>query len=152
MISSRDVQLPLEELMPLIRERLEMGQTVCFSPRGTSMLPMLRQGTDTITLSPLPEKLKKYDIPLYRRENGQYVLHRIVAVGQRFTCMGDNQFSAEANVGRSQMIGIVTGFSRGEKQWSVRHPVYGLYCRLWHYSRPLRRLWRRGAGLFRRLL
>ena len=30
-------------------------------PGGVSMLPMLRQGLDQVVLSPLPEKLKKYD-------------------------------------------------------------------------------------------
>ena len=61
----------LEELMPLIRQQLEQGQPVKFSPQGTSMLPMLRQGRDSIVLSPVPAKLKKYDLPLYRRNNGQ---------------------------------------------------------------------------------
>ena len=47
------------ELMPLVRERLAAGQRVRYLPfRGISMLPMLRQGVDTVELSPLPEKLK----------------------------------------------------------------------------------------------
>ena len=70
----------LDELMPLISERLSAGGSVRFSPHGTSMLPMLKDGRDQVVLSPLPDKLKKYDLPLYRRENGQYVLHRIVKV------------------------------------------------------------------------
>ena len=49
----------LEDLMPLIRERLAVGQSVKFSPRGNSMLPMLRQGVDSVVLSPLPERLQK---------------------------------------------------------------------------------------------
>ena len=51
----------MDELVPVITERLRAGQSVCFSPKGISMLPMLRQGIDTVTLSPLPEKIKKYD-------------------------------------------------------------------------------------------
>lgn len=137
--------------MPLIREQLEAGQTVHFSPNGTSMLPMLRQGLDSVTLAPLPAELHKYDLPLYRRENGQYVLHRIVAVGETYTCMGDNQFAAEPGLRREQMIAIVSAFSRGEREYDVHSPAYRLYCRVWHYSRPLRRLWRRALGLLRRL-
>ena len=54
-----------EELMPLIRERLAAGQKVRYLPfRGVSMLPMLRQGIDTVELAPLPEKLQKYDLPV----------------------------------------------------------------------------------------
>ena len=74
-------QVALEELMPLIRESLSQGKSVRFSPRGTSMLPMLRQGKDQIILSPIREKLHRFDLPFYQREDGQYVLHRIVKAG-----------------------------------------------------------------------
>ena len=137
--------------MPLIREQLESGQSVRFSPRGTSMLPMLRQGLDSVTLSPLPETLRKYDLPLYRRDNGQYVLHRIIHAGDSFTCMGDNQFVPETGLRRDQMIAVVTAFCREGREIPVRAPGYRIYCRLWHFSRPVRYLFRRFAGLLRRM-
>lgn len=137
--------------MPLIQEQLDRGQTVRFSPRGTSMLPMLRQGLDTVTLSPAPERLRKFDLPLYRRENGQYVLHRVIRAGSAYTCMGDNQFAPEPGVGHDQVIALVTAFSRDGREYSVHSPAYWLYCRLWHFSRPVRRLWRRSRSLLRRL-
>ena len=83
----------LDNLMPLFRERLAAGQKVQFSPRGISMLPMLRQGKDSVILSPLPENLRKYDIPLYQREDGKYILHRIVEVGETYTCISMNPVS-----------------------------------------------------------
>lgn len=144
--------LRMEQLMPLIRERLEAGQSVRFSPRGVSMLPMLRQGTDSVVLSPLPEKLQRYDLPLYQRESGQYVLHRVIGVGDTYTCMGDNQFAPEPGLEHRQMIALVTAFYRGEKYHSVTEPGYRLYCRLWYRSRRLRRFWRRGIGWLKRHL
>ncbi len=132
--------------MPLMGEYLDRGKTVRFSPRGTSMLPMLRQGRDTVTLSPLPARLKKYDLPLYRRSDGQYVLHRILEAGDTYTCMGDNQFQREPGVRREQMIALVTAFTRDGRQYSVQAPGYRLYCRLWHLSRPVRHLWLRARG------
>lgn len=152
MDSSNKMQCRLNDLMPLIREQLAGSKTVRFSPNGTSMLPMLRQGLDSVTLAPLPEKLRKYDLPLYQRENGQYVLHRIVTVGENYTCMGDNQFVKEQGLRHDQMIAIVTGFSRGGREHSVTELPYRLYCRFWHYSRPLRRVWRGGIGWLRRHL
>jgi hypothetical protein len=142
----------LSTLIPLIRERLSDGQSIKFSPRGISMLPMLRQGIDSVVLSPLPENLKKYDLPLYRRENGKYILHRIIGAGDTYVCMGDNQFVPEPGVKREQMIALVTGFYRGEKYHSVEEPIYKLYCRFWHFSRPIRHFWRRGIGFLRRKL
>lgn len=152
MDSSSKNQYQLDELMPLIREGLACGKTVRLSPRGTSMLPMLRQGIDSVILSPLPQTLSKYDIPLYRRENGQYVLHRIVEVGETYTCMGDNQFVKETGLRREQMIAVVTGYTRGDQTHSVKEFGYRCYCRFWHYSRPIRRLWRGGTGWLRRHL
>ena len=143
-------ELRLEVLMPLIRERLEAGQTIRFSPRGISMLPMLRQGIDSVVLSPLPEKLKKYDLPLYQRSNGQYVLHRVVEVGERYTCIGDNQFVFEYGVRHDQIIAVVTAFTRGEKLHSVTEPAYRIYCIVWHHSRRIRHFWRRGLGWIKR--
>lgn len=142
----------MEELVPLIQESLSAGQTVQISPRGVSMLPMLRQGIDSVVLSPISDDLKKYDLPLYRRENGKYVLHRIVDAGCTYTCMGDNQFTPEPGLCRNQMIAVVTAFYRGEKKHSISEPGYWLYCRIWHYSRPLRRFWRSGMGWIRRHL
>lgn len=150
---SHQVQIaPIEELMPIFREQLASGHSVRFSPKGVSMLPMLRQGIDTVVLSPLPEKLKKYDIPLYQRDNGKYVLHRIVKVGQTYTCIGDNQYKKEPGLRRNQMIAVVTAFSRGDRTIPVTAPGYRLYCRLWHYSRPVRHFLSRVKNRIRRML
>ena len=113
-------------------------------PRGISMLPMLRQGLDSVVLSPVPGKLKKYDLPLYQRENGKYILHRIIGAGTTYTCMGDNQFVEEPGIRQEQLLAVVTGFYRGETYHSVDEPAY--------YSRPLRRFWRRGVRFLRRKL
>ena len=138
----------MEELMPLITECLSRGQSVTFSPRGISMLPMLRQGLDTVTLSPVSGRLKKYDIPLYRRKDGHYVLHRIVASKDTYTCIGDNQYQYEHGIAHDQVIAVVSAFCRGDKQYSVDHVGYRLYCRVWHHSRFMRRVLR---GVKRRL-
>ena len=150
MDSSSKSSYQLDELMPLIREQLAAGRTVRFSPRGTSMLPMIRQGIDSVVLSPLPERLKKYDLPLYQRDNGQYVLHRIVKAGQTYTCIGDNQFEEEMGLRDDQMIAVVTAFDRNGQNHSVAELSYRAYCRFWHCSRPVRLFWRRGSGWLRR--
>ena len=140
----------MDELMPLFREQLAAGKSVRFSPKGISMLPMLREGIDSVVLSPVPERLKKYDLPLYQRDNGKYVLHRIIRVGQTYTCMGDNQFTPEPGLRQEQMIAMVTAFYRGQRKYETRHWGYRLYCRFWHFSRPVRHFWKRGIGWLRR--
>lgn len=132
----------MDELVPIIRERLAAGQSVCFSPKGISMLPMLRERKDTVTLSKVTGKLKKYSLPLYQRDNGKYVLHRIVDVSDTYTCMGDNQFAKEHGIRDEQIIAVVTSFTRGNKTYSVNSVNYRIYCRFWHYSRFARRVFR----------
>ena len=101
---------------------------------------MLVDGRDQVVLSPLPEKLNKYDLPLYRRANGQYVLHRIVAVKEDYTCMGDNQFTPEYGIKHDQMIAVVTRFVHGGKEYSVNCQKYQMYCRIWCTVRPIRHI------------
>lgn len=147
MTSSHKLSVSLDEMMPLFKEHLAAGQHVTFPPRGTSMLPMLYQGRDTVELSPLPEgRLKKYDLPLYQRDDGHYVLHRIVKAGEHYTCIGDNQFELEYPVRHDQLIAVVTAFTRNGKRIEVTDGRYRLYCRFWHVTRPMRYLYLRIKG------
>lgn len=139
----------LDEVMPLIREELQREKNVRIHPRGTSMLPMLREGVDSVVLSKIQEP-KKYDVILYQRRNGQYVLHRLVGVGEKYTFLGDNQFALEHGIDRDQMIAYVSSFYRGDREVSVKKASYKLYCRLWYGSRGIRSFWRRGIGWMRR--
>ena len=149
---SQSKGVKLEQIMPLMKEQLSLGNTVSFYPKGTSMLPMLRQNKDSVILAPISGSLRKYDLPLYQRDNGQYVLHRIVGVGETYTCMGDNQLVPEEGVRPDQMIAVVTAFTRDGKKVSVDNPAYRLYCRVWVWLYPLRQLWVRGKGFLRREL
>lgn len=139
--------------MSLIRERLAAGQNVRYLPfRGVSMLPMLRQGKDTVELAPLPEKLKKYDLPVYRYPSGKYVMHRVVEVRDTYyLCLGDNTWEYE-KIFPEQLIGVVCAFKRGDRRICVDAPGYRLYCRVWVAIFPVRNFLRRAKNRLRRCL
>ena len=42
------------------------------------MFPLLKDNRDSFKLEKITSKPKKKDIVLYKRDNGQYVLHRII--------------------------------------------------------------------------
>lgn len=160
MDSSRENMILGEELLPFIRERLAAGQKIRYLPfRGFSMLPMLRQGKDAVELSPLPARLKKYDLPVYQYPSGKVVMHRVVAVrDDHYICLGDNTYSYE-HIRPEQLIAVVTAFKRGDRRVSVEDPGYRAYYRLWCAVYPVRKLlrpiftfWRRGIGWLRRRL
>ena len=151
-VSLLEKQYRLEDLMPLIRETLAHGHSVRFSPRGVSMLPMLRQTIDSVVLSPIINRLQKYDLVFYQRDNGKYVLHRIIKAGDTYTCMGDNQMVPESGLRHDQMIAVVTAFYRGDKYIPVNSITYRLYCHIWLGSLPIRKFAKRIINRLRRIL
>ena len=68
-----------EEMMCTLEGIVANGGSMSFIPAGKSMLPTIRDKKDLVTISPAND-IKKYDIVLYRRKNGKYVLHRVVKI------------------------------------------------------------------------
>ena len=133
-------QVPLSELWPLMQEQIDSGKKVVFAPKGTSMLPLIRQGKDKVVLVKAPEKLKKYDLPLYRRENGQFVLHRVVKVREDgYVMCGDNQFEREYGITDAQILALSCGMYKDGEYISFDDKKYRRYCKKqvrksWFYS------------------
>jgi len=126
-----DTPVRLAQLLPLIQERLDAGESVRITPHGISMRPMIVDGRDEVVLSPLPGKLRKYDLPLYRRDNGKFVLHRIIRVTpEGYLISGDNQYELE-EVSRQQMLAVVSAFVRKGRSHTLREPGYRLYRWAW---------------------
>ena len=82
--------------------------------KGVSMEPMLRQYREESVIRTPDRELRKYDVVLFKRQGGQYVLHRIVGKkGDAYLIRGDNCLGTEI-VQRDRIIGILSGFYRGE--------------------------------------
>lgn len=125
----------------VLRER---GVYIC-TTAGTSMYPMLRNRRDTVIIRPVTGRLQKYDIPLYRRGK-DYVLHRIVKVTpEGYVICGDNCMKKEYQVTDEQIIGVLRGFYRDDKEIDMDGAGYRLYCCIWVALYPFRymikRLW-----------
>jgi len=78
-----------DELFGYVLELLKEGKEVTIPVKGTSMLPLIREGRDTVALEGVeaatPEGMerrhvKQYDIVLFRM-NKKYILHRVLSVG-----------------------------------------------------------------------
>ncbi|MBE6655587.1 MAG: hypothetical protein E7609_01795 [Ruminococcaceae bacterium] len=111
--------ISLSALLPVIRDVLAAGGEFSIKPRGKSMLPYLREGRDSVVLSPLTQNPKKGDILLYLRANGAPILHRVVRVERNGTLSmrGDNQYFIERGIRSEQVVAIVKRFStRGHER------------------------------------
>lgn len=145
-------QVALSELTPLMSEILQNNGEVIFSITGNSMRPMLHHLRDKVCLISLKKPLKKYDLPLYVRGDGKYILHRITAVKREgYSMIGDNQYVKEYPVQPSQVLGVVKGFWREDKYISCDAFGYKLYCRLWTYGYPVRWVLFKSKQFIRRL-
>lgn len=68
----------MAELFPLMAEILDNAGEVTFQVTGNSMLPLLQHRRDKVCLVKLQDgSLRKYDIPLFVRQDGKYILHRL---------------------------------------------------------------------------
>ena len=136
-----NIKISFAEILPVMREKLDENGEVTFTVSGTSMQPMVIDRKDTVTLKKATFPLKKYDVPFYRRDNGQFVLHRVVKIQKNgnYVCRGDNQTANEPNVRDDQIIAVLTSFERDGKFVDVNKSFkYKIYCRLWMFMRPYR--------------
>ncbi len=118
------------DLEPIIREKLKNGGKVKIKPRGTSMLPMIRQDIDEVELIKPSGRLKKYDIPFYKRKSGQFVLHRIIKVRKNdYVLCGDNQTQPEYGITDDMIFAVVSGYYCDGKYISVKDSEYRAYCK-----------------------
>ena len=121
-------KVSLDELWPLMEEQILAGGSVRFGPKGTSMLPLLRQNIDSIVLAKAPEKLKKYDLPLYRRDDGHFVLHRVVGEDKDgYIMCGDNQSIYEHGITNDHILAIAVGMYRGDEYVPFDKKDYIIY-------------------------
>lgn len=143
------VEDPQVLMVPLL-SLLEEVESVPLVISGNSMSPFLVHGRDTVYLSKVRRPLKKGDMILFRRDSGDYILHRILRADSGiYTLVGDAQNWLE-QVREDQVLALVTAVRRKgklltegsfwwdffEKIWirmiPLRHPIMKLYTGIFH--------------------
>lgn len=110
-------------------EILENGGKVTFTTKGRSMLPLLDDGKDKVVLSKPEMPLKRKDVIFYQRDDGQYVLHRIIKIKDKHYVMrGDNQWELEYGITDKNIIAVAVAFERKGKLIKSTDFCYKIYC------------------------
>lgn len=137
-------------LLPLLKE----GQIIEIHPQGSSMFPLLIEHRDSVLIQSLENITpKRGDILLYQRKSGLLVLHRLHHIKNNgFYFVGDNQTELEGPLDSSQLLAKVTHIRRKGHLFSVRHPLYLLFSRIWLFLRPIRPYISRPIGKLWRLM
>ena len=124
------MQVHFKDIEHIILETLDMGKAFKIFPNGISMEPLIHQGRDAVFISKPEGRLKKYDIAFFKRENCEYVLHRVIKVKHdSYNFCGDNQWQVERGIKDSQIIGIVTKLEINGKTIETNDEDYIKYVR-----------------------
>ena len=140
MQSNNCSEFQLSEFIETIEEILSSGGEFTMFPKGVSMMPLIVQGRDSVTLKKKEAPLLKGDLAFYRRVSGQLVLHRVMSIetdGTYIMC-GDNQTELERGIAQEQIIGYVCQICRKGKNLMPGSLWYSLY-KFWWMKMPLRK-------------
>ncbi len=136
--------IDLNDIFPIIEEQLLNGGTATFTVRGTSMNPLFADRKSIVRIAKCEKMPRKYDIIFYRRNEGMFILHRIVGIkDDGFICRGDNQFENEFPIGLDSIIGIVTEYNNHGKFEKICSFKQMVYSRFWVNTMIFRRSWRK---------
>ena len=144
--------------MASFEEILAQQGKLAYTNVGISMMPLLRQHRDVLIIAPRPVgRLKLWDVPLFRRASGQYVMHRVLWVGRHsYVMCGDNQWRPEFGVTDDQILGVLEAVKRRPPEGvadpddgrllpvrsTPEHPhvpfKYRVYVFLWCFFFPIR--------------
>ena len=125
--------------MTRFEDVIERDGRLVYTNVGDSMRPLIRQDRDILIIEKPHRRLKKYDVPLYRRDSGQYVLHRVLKVRDNdYVICGDNRYSKEYGITDRHIIGVLTAVVRDGKEIPITDLWYRLYVHLWCDLFPLR--------------
>lgn len=125
----------LSDYEELIREVLATGGEFRLYPHGTSMLPLLRQGIDSVALRSLTRPPRKFDILFYKRQDGSYILHRVKEVTDKgLVLWGDNHTMLEYGITEENIIGYAARVFRGDKELDCQSFGYRAYLWLWQFK------------------
>ncbi len=141
----------------MLRDLVNEGKEVSLLISGSSMVPFIAHHRDSVYFKAPDRPLKKGDVVFHQRDNGQFVVHRILKVhdnGQLFDIIGDNQTVVEKNVRRDQIFGLIVAVRRKGKMIYPGDLWWVLFEKVWINMIPLRRamlfIYSRTIGRFRK--
>ena len=133
-------------------EVLARDGRLVYSNVGDSMRPLIRQGRDLLVIEPPNGRLKRLDVPLYKRDSGQYVLHRVLAVKpDGYVICGDNRRRREYGITDRHIVGVLTAIIRDGREIPMTDRRLRLYAHLWCDLFPLRAAILRCLSVMKRL-
>lgn len=103
---------------------LNESGVLSFVPNGNSMWPFIKNRSQSVIIEKVSKPLEVFDVVLFTRPDGSYILHRIIEISQDvLTVIGDSQYNSE-KVNLSCVVGVMTGFYKGKTFINANDPKY----------------------------
>lgn len=113
---------------------------IAFVPNGISMWPILKNHGQSVVVKEKTERLKKYDVAFYQRENKSFVLHRVLGVSDDgYVMCGDSQFTLE-KVKEDSVFGVMVGYYQGKNFISSNDEKYLKKVIRWYKNETWRKI------------
>ncbi len=136
------VGLPIEAIVQIMEDTFSRGGGYVLTVTGTSMSPTLQPGRDRVWLKSVLERpFRKGDIVFARRQNGGFLLHRVIGLRPNGGCTvnGDGQVWTE-DIFPGDVLAVAEAICRKEKWIPCSNRGYRLYVRCWALTRPFRKM------------
>jgi len=131
--------ISITSLAPILAETVASGRSAEITVTGHSMDPLLIDRKSRVRLT-APGEPKRGDMVFYKRDDGKYVLHRVVRreADGTYTICGDAQYILERGIRPDQIFARVEAFARREKWISCDALLYRVWWNLRLIDRPIR--------------
>lgn len=131
-----------KEYVSVMRDLVNEGKEVSMLVAGSSMSPFLVHYRDTIYFARPDRALRSGDMVFYQRDNGQFIMHRIIKVRRDgcYDIVGDNQTEIERGVRRDQIFAVITKVKRKGKWICPGNFWWEFFAHVWRRIIPFRRV------------
>lgn len=134
-------RLDTDAYVSALRDLVNEGKECRLLISGSSMAPFLVHERDSIIFSKPQRELQRGDMVFYQRENGQFVMHRILHVKpEGLYIVGDAQTEIEGPVNPSQVFAVVTKAQRKGKWIGPGDFWWWFFRTVWLRLVPVRKI------------
>ena len=129
---------------------MDDGVSVTFPVKGTSMLPFIIGGKESVILQKA-SKINVGDVVLAWVDGCRYVVHRVISIdGEQVVLMGDGNIVGVEHCSLNDVKALATHVvSRKGRKRDLYAPWRQRASRLWWHLRPIRRY---VLAIYRRLI
>lgn len=136
------------DYVKILEDLTQEDKTVGVPVSGNSMSPFLISQRDYVIFQKPNRPLKKGDIVFFRRDSGEYILHRITKIREKqYYILGDAQTHEEGPIREDQIFGLVTKVRRKGKWIDSSDFWWQFFEKVWIRMIPLRPFIRKLYGL-----